>query len=62
MNAILSTCDPARISRPAAHLAFAAAIVTLLSLASLHLLSPEFDPSWRMVSEYVPGTATEGNR
>jgi hypothetical protein len=26
-----------------------------LLLASLHLLSPEFDPSWRMVSEYANG-------
>ena len=28
---------------------------TMLLLASLHRLSPEFDPSWRMVSEYPFG-------
>ena len=28
---------------------------TMLLLASLHRLSPEFDPSWRMVSEYAFG-------
>jgi hypothetical protein len=55
MITTFSTTDPARISRPAAQLALAAAIVALLSLASLHLLSPEFDPSWRMVSEYANG-------
>jgi hypothetical protein len=27
----------------------------LLCLASLHFLSPEFDPSWRVVSEYALG-------
>lgn len=29
--------------------------ITLLILAILHVLSPEFDPSWRMVSEYANG-------
>jgi Protein of unknown function (DUF998) len=36
-------------------LAIAAAAAALLLLASLHLLSPEFDPSFRMVSEYALG-------
>jgi hypothetical protein len=39
----------------AATIAIAMAVVTLLLLASLHLLSPEFDPSFRMVSEYAFG-------
>jgi len=43
------------ISLPAARLATAAAAVALLLLAALHILSPEFDPSWRMVSEYANG-------
>jgi hypothetical protein len=43
------------ISAPAAWLAIAASAATLLLLASLHFLSPEFDPSWRMVSEYAFG-------
>ncbi|HLF87314.1 MAG TPA: hypothetical protein VI451_00075, partial [Anaerolineales bacterium] len=36
-------------------LAIATASAVLLLLASLHILSPEFDPSWRMVSEYTNG-------
>jgi hypothetical protein len=32
-----------------------AAIACLVFLITLHLLSPEFDPSWRMVSEYALG-------
>jgi len=43
------------ISHPAARLAIAANIVVLLLLAGLHILSPEFDPAWRMVSEYANG-------
>jgi Protein of unknown function (DUF998) len=39
----------------AARLSMVAAVAALLSLASLHALSPEFDPSWRMVSEYANG-------
>ena len=42
-------------ARSAARLAIAAAALTLLFLASLRGLSPEFDPSWRMVSEYAKG-------
>jgi hypothetical protein len=44
-----------RISLPAARLAIATAVTALLLLASLHILSPEFDPAWRMVSEYAYG-------
>lgn len=55
MTTGVSTGETARISRPAAQLAIAGAIAALLSLASLHMLSPEFDPSWRMVSEYANG-------
>ncbi|GCE28568.1 hypothetical protein KDA_40520 [Dictyobacter alpinus] len=42
-------------SRLIARLSFAAASVSLVLLAALHLLKPEFDPSWRMVSEYSIG-------
>jgi hypothetical protein len=44
-----------RISIHAARLAIVASIVALAALASLHVLSPEFDPSWRVVSEYALG-------
>ncbi len=39
----------------AATLAVVLTGATLVSLAALHVLSPEFDPSWRMVSEYALG-------
>jgi hypothetical membrane protein len=39
----------------AARLAIGAAAGVLILLASLHALSPEFDPSWRVVSEYANG-------
>lgn len=43
------------ISVPAARLAIAASAAALLLLASLHITSPQFDPAWRMVSEYANG-------
>lgn len=43
------------ITRMMARASFLLAAVSLISLASLHLLSPEFNPSWRMVSEYALG-------
>lgn len=39
----------------AAKVALVGSIVTLGLLAALHAFSPEFDPSWRMVSEYALG-------
>lgn len=55
MNQVISNRDAARISLPAARLAIATAATALLLLASLHVLSPEFNPAWRMVSEYAYG-------
>ncbi len=55
MNSLTANSDAARISLRAARLAIATAATALLLLASLHVLSPEFDPSWRMVSEYAYG-------
>jgi hypothetical protein len=42
-------------SLTAARLSFASSAATLVLLAALHFLSPEFDPSRRMVSEYAVG-------
>lgn len=39
----------------AASVAFAGAASTILLLAALHVLSPEYDPRWRMLSEYANG-------
>ena len=50
-----NTITSITISKPAAYLAIAVSAAVLLLLASLHVLSPEFDPSWRMVSEYANG-------
>lgn len=38
-----------------AKLAIASAAISLLCLLILHFVSPEFDPSWRMISEYALG-------
>jgi hypothetical protein len=42
-------------SVPAARVSIIAAVLVVLLLAGLHLLSPELDPAWRMVSEYALG-------
>ena len=42
-------------SNMAAKVALAGAIAAILLMLVLHVLSPEFDPSWRMVSEYALG-------
>jgi hypothetical protein len=49
------TRDILEIEVIGALLAMVAAAATLLLLVSLHILSPEFDPSFRMVSEYALG-------
>ena len=43
------------ISPVAGRLSFAAAATFLILLAALHLVKPELDPSWRMISEYEIG-------
>lgn len=42
-------------SQLAGRISFAGSAASLLLLAALHVLSPEFDPAWRMVSEYALG-------
>src|SRR6185295_19322803 len=41
--------------RLAVKLSIFAAAISIVALFSLHILSPEFAPSWRMVSEYANG-------
>jgi hypothetical protein len=50
-----STVSALTGSQVAARLSFGAAVTTLVLLGALHILSPEFAPSWRMVSEYANG-------
>lgn len=39
-----------------APLALASGVLALICLAALHVVSPEFQPSWRMISEYAMGS------
>ena len=55
MQKVISTTARPAISLTAARLSLAAAATALVLLAVLHIISPEFDPSWRMVSEYALG-------
>src|SRR5687768_12229497 len=40
----------------APRIALGTAAATVVLLGVLHILSPEFDPAWRMVSEYANGS------
>ncbi|WP_179035104.1 DUF998 domain-containing protein [Paenibacillus sp. URB8-2] len=44
------------ISQTAARFSWAASVLFLILLVALHVIKPEFDPSWRMVSEYAIGS------
>lgn len=55
MTKPLLASDPAKIVAPAAWLATILAVATILPLAGLHVVSPEFDPSWRLISESAFG-------
>jgi hypothetical protein len=43
------------LSAPFATIAIAATAISALALLVLHIVSPEYQPSWRMVSEYANG-------
>lgn len=55
MERISSTTTRPAVSLTAARLSILLSVTALVLLAALHLLSPEFDPAWRMVSEYALG-------
>ncbi len=55
MNIGVITRETPKLEVIAARLSIGAATATLVLLASLHILSPAFDPSFRMVSEYALG-------
>lgn len=55
MTRTSSSADSGAISAWAARLSLGASIVAIGSLAALQALSPEFDPSSRVVSEYALG-------
>lgn len=47
--------DVSKTSVRAAWISIVLTATTILLLAIMHLLSPEFDPSWRVISEYALG-------
>lgn len=51
----LRESTPVTWGRRAATIAIAAAATSALCLVALHVLSPDFEVSWRMVSEYANG-------
>ncbi len=56
ISKVTDTTEPVTaISQVAGRISFAASVAALLFLGALHILSPEFDPSWRMISEYALG-------
>jgi MFS family permease len=58
MKKEISMQDTTRVSRPAVNtvtVSFIGAALSLLLIAALHILKPEFDPSWRFLSEYANG-------
>lgn len=55
MEMVVNQTQAAGWFAPAAYAAIAAAITSCAALLLLHLVSPEFAPSWRMVSEYANG-------
>jgi len=53
MEKVIATPNRPANSMTASRLSLVCSVGTLLLLASLHILSPELDPSWRMVSDYA---------
>ena len=51
----ISSKSAAALSQNAALLAFLGAVAFLVLLIILHVIEPEFDPSWRLISEYELG-------
>jgi hypothetical protein len=52
---LVSAKIPFQVAELAGWLAIFATGATLVLLVSLHVLSPEFSPSWRVISEYALG-------
>ena len=55
MDRASSESAMSEISVSAARVAIAASAAAFVLLLSLHVLSPEFSPAWRMISEYANG-------
>ena len=56
LNVKDTTGSTLAVSGTVARISFGASVASLVFLATLHILSPEFNPSSRMVSEYALGS------
>jgi hypothetical protein len=54
-KAAMKTMGGSEVRKSAAWLAILLSGAAILLLAALHVLSPEFSPSWRVISEYALG-------
>ena len=54
-KSLISTKPVSAVEALAARLSIASGVFFVLLLGSLHLIEPEFDPTWRFVSEYALG-------
>jgi hypothetical protein len=52
---LIATKPVSAVAANAARLSIASGVLFVLLLGSLHLLEPEFDPTWRFISEYALG-------
>ena len=52
-DSLPGTANPA--ARSASRLALAGGVTSFLSLGALHVLRPDLDPSWHVISEYAVG-------
>src|SRR5512139_2556474 len=55
MTAEHSANSASGISKSAACTAFFAAAISLTLITLLHVIEPQYDPSWRFISEYANG-------
>jgi Protein of unknown function (DUF998) len=54
-KAVITTKPVSAVAANAARVSIASGVLFVLLLGSLHLLEPEFNPSWRFLSEYELG-------
>jgi uncharacterized protein DUF998 len=52
---LIATKPVSTVAASAARLSITSGVLFVLLLGSLHLLEPEFDPTWRFISEYALG-------
>ena len=52
---LITTKPVSALAATAARISIASGVLFILLLGSLHLLEPEFDPTWRFISEYALG-------